>query len=387
MGHTSDSRFSSSGTNQGFVDNPNAMSVRVRTVLLVASLATCVAMPASAEVYQWRDATGRLHFGDDPPEGADARKVDIDTRRQNVYAPPGGASTPQRGAGEQHTPKRDAPDLDALLRIRLPPDASKRQVREYVHRILAASRNQRSYLASDPQVGMLMEVGPQNVDVLIEVARDGVPWARYAVEAIKSLATEAHKPAILAALPQQKRLSAVVYSKGWSEDAREILLQGMRNYSGYLPSEWLRAVASFRDPGTYDLLKAYMINGWNRHSTYRIIRTLPGIDLWRALPQAWENARTSGRKYEVADLTADTVGTGYMPALRFVVGTLDGNHGLSPGTYKPREIVERYLEIDGDNTTIRDWFEAHHDELVFDRRTGKYRLKTADAKVPVLKSE
>ncbi|MCG8393838.1 MAG: DUF4124 domain-containing protein [Pseudomonadales bacterium] len=45
----------------------------IRACLYLAAL--LVALPAHAEIYQWRDADGKLHFGDRPPQQADSEKV------------------------------------------------------------------------------------------------------------------------------------------------------------------------------------------------------------------------------------------------------------------------------------------------------------------------
>ena len=44
-----------------------------RTVCLIASC--MLAIPAFAQIYEWRDATGRLHYSDRPPQGVEARLI------------------------------------------------------------------------------------------------------------------------------------------------------------------------------------------------------------------------------------------------------------------------------------------------------------------------
>ena len=275
----------------------------------------------------------------------------------------------------QSAEKRKAPDMEALSKIQLRDNATKREVRDYVQRIFQASRDQRSYFASDPQVGMLKEVGPGNVDVLIEVARDGLGWTNYAVYALEDLVNDTHRHRILSVLPRQRRLVRVVVAKGWEDDAREILINGLRNYTGYLPSQWISAVASFHSPSTYDVLIDYFVNGWNRHVTYGIIKGLPGIDLTKALPKAWESARTSGRKYEIGSLTQSAIAVGYRPALDYVIDTLDDNDGVPRTLYRARAVALRYLDVHGSNEEIRDWYRENRDQLQFDPADKKFKRK------------
>lgn len=42
--------------------------------MLILALMT-LALPTAAQVYEWRDAEGRLHYADRPPHGVDARLI------------------------------------------------------------------------------------------------------------------------------------------------------------------------------------------------------------------------------------------------------------------------------------------------------------------------
>ncbi len=75
------------------------------------------------------------------------------------------------------------PDLEALGKIKLPENPTKDQVRDYVAKIIAASRDQNTFSDSDPQVAMLQQVGPDNLDVLLDAygrrGRDPPPGVRH----------------------------------------------------------------------------------------------------------------------------------------------------------------------------------------------------------------
>ena len=334
-------------------------------------LVATITLPQTAmsDVYRWKDDRGFVHFSTHPPAGVDAKKISTHTPEPEVPATNSKPAKPAQQNNTQPQVKRN-PDLDTLLKIVLPPNASKRQVRDYVQQILVASRDQRTYLASDPQVGMLIEVGPDNVDVLIDVAADGNPWSRYAVEAIDRLATNVHKTEIIEALPTHYYLARVVLHKNWCREARPYLLERMRDYTGYLPTEWIQCIAKLKDPATYPDLKFYLENGWNRHSTYGAIRFLPGINLDSTLQRAWDNALTKGNSYEVRYLTADTVKTGYLPAMDYVVENLNNSKSL-PNAHA---IALRHLDILGNNREIREWYIRHRSRLIFDKKTARFTL-------------
>ncbi len=63
--------------------------MRATTTRLVAALVgvglVAMTATATAEIHQWRDADGQVHFGDRPPADADAEVIEV---RPNVYAAP-----------------------------------------------------------------------------------------------------------------------------------------------------------------------------------------------------------------------------------------------------------------------------------------------------------
>ncbi|WP_165495685.1 DUF4124 domain-containing protein [Marinobacter halodurans] len=50
--------------------------------LMTLSLLALAVLPLHAEVYQWTDAQGQVHFGDRPPANADARERQIESPRR-----------------------------------------------------------------------------------------------------------------------------------------------------------------------------------------------------------------------------------------------------------------------------------------------------------------
>ena len=56
----------------------------IRLVTLVVAL-VCAGQAGAGQIHQWRDADGRLHFGDHPPAGAASTVVKV---KPNVYTSP-----------------------------------------------------------------------------------------------------------------------------------------------------------------------------------------------------------------------------------------------------------------------------------------------------------
>lgn len=64
----------------------------------------------------------------------------------------------------------------ALADLTLPRGAGRQQMREYVNAILAISKGQKNFGYEDPQVAMLMKVGPYNLDLLMDAAPTSRTW-------------------------------------------------------------------------------------------------------------------------------------------------------------------------------------------------------------------
>jgi hypothetical protein len=265
------------------------------------------------------------------------------------------------------------PDLKALGEIKLPENPTKDQVKEYISRIAAASRNQNTCSPQDPQVNMLTRVGAENLDLLIEAA--GGEWVAsyYVIPAIVRLAREEDKKMILEALPYTHDLVKVVLNRGWEEDARETLLPQLR-VAGYLPTEWVQAVANLRDPRTYDNLKNYLINGNNKYWTYGAIKDLPGIDLTEAVAEAWRYAKRE-RGYEAAYMAPVALEYGHKDALELIVNSLGKSDHDASYVREAEQLIVEYTDAGGSNEEIRKWFAANKDKLVFDPVTKKFRVQ------------
>jgi len=270
-------------------------------------------------------------------------------------------------------------DHEALSRIKLPENPTEAQAREYVSRILAASEGQRTFSSGDPQVLMLTLVGPEHVDVLVRAA-NWTPMADvHVVPAIRRLAGPEHKDLILDALPRLPELVRVVLDRGWLDDARETLVAGLRHHPDYLPTEWTEAVASFRDPDTYEELKHYLVYGTNRVQTYRAIRDLPGIELSDAIADAWRHASHS--KWEATSMAPVAMEYGHLDALAYAVRTLTDPSPSDQRRYDSWRLwgaVGRHTNAPRSAEELKRWFAENKDNLIFDPETKMFRVKEGE---------
>lgn len=271
------------------------------------------------------------------------------------------------------------PDQEALAKIMLPDNPTKEQVRKYIQDIAAASRRQNSFSSDDPQVGMLMNVGPANLDVLLESLHGGSHFGTmnfYVMPAIKGLVGNEHKEMILKRLAQEHELAEIVVEQGWAEDARSILIDGLRAKRANLPNYWIKAVASFKDPTTYDALKWHLANGDNPSSTYNAIKDLPGVDLTQEVAECWERTKDEGQPWEIQNMAGIAMEYGHLDALEKEIELLDSDElrHFGPDT-GPRRLILRYTDAHGRPEEIRKWYQENKDRLVFDKVSRKFVVK------------
>ena len=270
-------------------------------------------------------------------------------------------------------------EAQALAKVKLPENPTWDQVKAYVAGVLATAQGRNWYSPSDPQIGALCKVGPENVPILLDCMADeqfDPPMAgqgeSYVIGAVKRLARDEHKKMILDMLPTHLMLVAVVTEKHWELDAKNILVVELHAQPDSLPLEWIEAVAALKDPATYADLKTCLVKGWNQASTYRLIRDLPGFDAAGAIKEAWEGLEDPNLKATIAPYAAEQ---GVLDALEFAFDTLE-----TPDTWKytgsnPRQLVLRHVDARGSNQELIDWFEKNKGKLVFDPKDRKYKVK------------
>ncbi|MGD2175764.1 MAG: hypothetical protein PVJ27_10210, partial [Candidatus Brocadiaceae bacterium] len=229
------------------------------------------------------------------------------------------ALPPGLGAPEEHR----GPDMEALGEIKLPDDPTREEAEHYISHILEVSQRQNWFSNTDPQGPMLIAVGRENVDLLLDalLANRRLMGSMYLLGAINRLAGEEHKGSIIESLLYEPELVEVVVDHGWVQDAREELMHGLQEGYHHLPVEWVRAVASFEDPASYPPLKKQLIHGDDPRGIYEAIRNLPGIELEEAVAETWERARYQRRwvKREAAEVA---VRYGHVDALGYLIRAL-----------------------------------------------------------------
>lgn len=268
------------------------------------------------------------------------------------------------------------PNMKVLRAIQFPVDPTEEALLQYINEILDASQNQNSCSSTDPQVGMLVKVGPEHMDLLIDNlgATQGMGEI-YLVHAICRLAKEEHKSMILDALPLHHGLIEAVTQQGWEKDAADTLLDELESNTSCLPVQWVEAVVGLNDPATYPLLASYFINGNGRAWTFKAIRDLPIPDFSFCVDQAWEKSKNSD-EYEAKSMAQIAAEYGHLDALDDLIGILtDDRANDQYYAREARTTLLRLLGFRGSNNELVEWYEANKARLVFDPAKKKYVIQ------------
>ena len=291
-----------------------------------------------------------------------------------------------KASGRSFEPQ--AVNLDTLEKIMLPPNATRSQVRDYIAAIIAASQGvEGSIDEHDPQVGMLEAVGAENLDLLAAAARNTHNY--YLNRAIDHLAQPDQKVMIIADLPTNTDLLAIIVHHGWQVDARDELIAGLEANKGdpnaprpgdqafsYIGTGWIQAVAGFQDPATYPALREYFVNHADQ-PTYQALKTLPGFDSAGALKDAWAKAQAPGREmWRVGNLLPLAAQAGYPDVPASLLKLLSDKNGRYPYPHQvARRLARLYTPAVGKtDDELAAWFKTNGANLVFDPAQKKYVL-------------
>jgi hypothetical protein len=313
-------------------------------------------------------------------ESIDELTLRVQALEKKVGKAPGAPSAPM---AFEASPEQRA-DPEVLAKITLPDNPTKEQVREYVGKIVAASQGQNIFSDRDPQVAMLAQVGPDNLDVLLDAYKApgiGAMGSYHVKYAIVRLAGPQHKDLVLAALPRIPELAQVVMTYGWQSDAKDALIGGLQTAREYLPDEWMQATASLHTPEAYEALKQYVITGPNnRSAAFEALQAAPGSgDLAPTVDKMWQTATSRGNPWDMSQAALIAIPYGHVAALEYGMSSLNDPNNQFMDSRRMRSLILRYTPARGSDQALFDWFDKNRANIVWDAAAKVYRVKEAAA--------
>jgi hypothetical protein len=265
---------------------------------------------------------------------------------------------------------------EALAKIQLPPNASKAEMLEFAKAIVAQSRAQKTLGYEDPQTAMLMSLGPENLDVLIEAApvprtpKDLHIWKAMR-ELVRNSPGQAQRDMILSRLWEKPDLAELITLPEWRLAARSILLRGLDEGRTDLPADWLELILAFHDPKTYPAITAYFVRNPTEPGLYETVRQLPGINMKAIMPRAWVTAqRGTVRQQSFAIHPACEWGVPDALATAAVwLAPASSDYQKRVG----RSVFKRFTPVSGTDSELVAWYDANKNTLIFDEDSKTFR--------------
>ena len=254
------------------------------------------------------------------------------------------------------------PDYLLLNKIKLAKKPTKKQVTEYIKKVLAASKGQNRYGSNDPQIAMLSKVGSDNVDLLIDNIKN-----YYVNCAIANVATEKNKKQILEAFKKHHELASCIVKKNWGKDAKETIFKYVKDnnkITGYRPHVWANAVVQAASPKEYPLIEDFFANAGNPEMIYGILGGLEDFDMKKAADKGWAKKKNQRKTYSKGNMAIIAAKYGNKDALKY----LACNFGKEKNKYLARDMKNTVYQLTRKNYSsekMEKWFNANEKNLVF----------------------
>ena len=262
------------------------------------------------------------------------------------------------------------PDIRRLAKIKLPKKPTKKQVEDYVNKIIRVSQGQNRFSSTDPQVAMLSKIGSENIDLLLRYAQN-----YYARSAIPNLVTKKDKKKILEALKIYPQLITCVVKNGWTKDAKEIIFDRLKhNYGGaYLPPQWINTAVELASKKEYGLLEKYFITGMNPDMTYKALNQLEGFDLKKAVDKAWKYQKRGAQPWQKRQMAAIAASFGHKDALKYLVNA----YRTEINQHLKGQIRTSLYQLTGQTLSPKEmykWYKDNESKLTFDPDESSYKI-------------
>ena len=264
------------------------------------------------------------------------------------------------------------PDFYILRKIKLRENPTKKQVEEYIKKVLAASKGQKFYGSDDPQIAMLSKVGSDNIDLLIDNIKN-----YYVMCALQNVATEKNKKQILEAFKKHHELASCIVQKNWGKDAKETIFKYLRDnnkVTGYRPHVWANAVVQAASPKEYPIVEDFFANAGNPEMIYGILSGLEDFDMKKAAEKGWAKKKNQRKTYSKGNMAIIAAKYGNKGALKY----LACNFGKEKNKYLARNMKNTVYQLTGKNYSpekMSKWYKENEKNLVFVPDDEEYIIK------------
>ncbi len=262
-------------------------------------------------------------------------------------------------------------DYRGLKKIKLTKNPSRKQIEEYIKKIVDISKKQKSFSSNDPQIAMLSKVGSKNVDLLMKQSKSWhINWA------IINVATESNKKQILEAFKKQHQLINCIVKMGWGKDAKITILEYLKKgkVTDYVPYVWSAAAVQAASPKDYDIIEDYFARAGNPEMVFNTLRQLDGLNMKEAANKGWKYQKSKRQTWSKGQMAIIAARFGNKDALKYMVYACR----KEKNQYMAAQIRDAIYKLTGKNLSfskMERWYKKNQAKLVFDPENEEYIIK------------
>ena len=253
---------------------------------------------------------------------------------------------------------------DKLEKIKLPPNATRKQTEKYIDKILSISKTQNTFTSHDIQIEMLKKVDHKFLPLLISrITDNNGPINFHTSIAVADLVKETDKKLVIRMLRSCPKLIDSVVKFDWQKDVR----------NNYLPANWSVCAGQLAKPEDYEILIGYFIRTADKKNTYDNIKDLPGIKLDNAVAIMWKANKYDPKYWTNKQIALIAVDFGHLDALKAVIELRNDKN-----RYFHRIVYDKIYSLTGQRGSyakLKKWFNANKNRLVFDDKARRYVIK------------
>ncbi len=283
----------------------------------------------------------------------------------------------------------------------LPPSPTRQECEAYLDQLRSAVENRRRISSSHLCVEKLKAVPKEHLDLLIDERSENTRLGSYVRYVIDEEDHAAVRKRITETLDRYPHNIHLVVTHGWCQDIKEhlkhLVLEGEMPEDPQTAKWFFQAAVELADPALYKRMHEITVQSpqWEHHLL--LLRSLPDYDLNHTLnvclrPKGDEPMQPHPieidfmdlhhRVNRIGELNEQTVllaaESGHIDSLAALIGAIQDTErnilSMRWNAAHPRMRALRYIRFRGSNQEIKDWFDTHRDDLVFDNLTKQYVL-------------
>jgi len=257
----------------------------------------------------------------------------------------------------------------------LPEKPTDGQILSYIAAIKAASADQNSFSANQPQVALYRKIGPGHLKLLLpEISQSASNY--HLLCALPDLVGPADKEFALATLPEVPNLLIPVLKNGWGDEAKKGVFAALSNNRSYMIQDQKKAILALakNDEDRKQLIQAFLAQP-NLLFLFEDLAGMPDVNGTELINQAWERQRFNSQNWSLPQLGLQAARRGNIEALGYLINKFCTR---TPSDHLSDDIIIFLAAATGQPLQaekLQNWYSENRDKLVFDPATKRYQVK------------